>query len=64
MKYKNLHLCQYYFYSNYGTHNKQCCMHQSIASLPMVTNNHRKVIGTVKLCTKAIKIDFANKHKR
>ena len=35
-----------------------------MASLSMVTNNHIKLIGTVTLCTKTTKTDFANKHKR
>ena len=35
-----------------------------MASLSIVTNNHLKLIGTVKLCTKATKTYFINKHKR
>ena len=38
-------------------------MQQSITSLSMVTNNYLKLTGTVKLCTKATKTDFANKYK-
>ena len=33
-------------------------MHHSMASLPMVTNNHIKLIGTVTLCTKTTKTDL------
>ena len=32
--------------------NNDVCMHQSMASLSMVTNSHLKLIETVKLCTK------------